>query len=63
MWIKRPQSLGSYRDEVSVLMDFSKFGLFAVLQGSSAHVWQYVGRIMSTTVKSQAKGFLPCRVG
>jgi hypothetical protein len=33
MWTKRPQSLGSYRDEmeiheVSVLVDFSEFSLF-----------------------------------
>ena len=33
MWTKRPQSLGSYRDEmeirgVSILVDFLKFGLF-----------------------------------
>ena len=42
MWTKRPQSLGSYRDEmeiceVSVLVD-SAFSV--VLQDSSADVWQ-----------------------
>ena len=31
----------------------------AVLQGSSADVWQYVAQTVSTTVKSQAKGFSP----
>ena len=31
----------------------------AVLQGSSADVWQYVAHTVSTTVKSQAKDFPP----
>ena len=32
MWTKRPQSLGSYRDEMEIHeVDFSEFGLFCSL--------------------------------
>ena len=54
MWTKRPQSLGSYGDEmeipeVSIIVDFSKFGFFC-----SEVLYQYI-KIYSYWIADQSE--------